>query len=371
MADQFGEKTHDATPFRRQKAREEGQVAKSNDLASAIMLIAALLALMWAGRGMAEFLGDYTIAQLGEPPSVEVDLRLATVAWSRAMSGLAKSFLPLFGVLVVVALAANIGQVGFLFLPAKLAPDPNRINPLKGLQRMFSMNSAMRLAFGVFKIIVVAAVALGSLVARHQQILAAAELQVQQLALFVGDVTFWTVLYVGVALLVLAILDYAYQRWKFESDIRMTTQEMREEMKTLQGDPQILARRRQVQRQLAMNRMGQAVPGADVVITNPTELAVALKYDFATMEAPLVIAKGAGLVAQKIRRLALENDIPIVERKELARFLYKHVEVNQVVPYEQYAAVAEVLKYVYDLKGKTLPAAAAHQPLSENSRLTS
>jgi flagellar biosynthetic protein FlhB len=139
----------------------------------------------------------------------------------------------------------------------------------------------------------------------------------------------------------------------------MTTQEMRVEMKSLQGDPQIAARRRQVQRQLALNRMEQSVPQADFIATNPTELAIAIRYDFATMAAPIVVAKGAGMVAQRIRRMALENDIPIVERKELARFLYKHVEINHPVPAEQYAAVAEVLKYVYELKGKPLPGAAA------------
>jgi flagellar biosynthetic protein FlhB len=220
------------------------------------------------------------------------------------------------------------------------------------------MNSAMRLAFGVFKIVIVAAVALSSLYARREEILASTVLELPQLAAFIADVVFWTLIYAGVALLVLAILDYTYQRWKYEQDIRMTTQEVREEMKTLQGDPHVIARRRQVQRQLAMNRMGQAIPQADVVITNPTELAIAIQYDMATMPAPIVVAKGAGLVAQRIRRTALENDIPIVERKQLAQFLYKHVEINQPIPTEQYAAVAEVLKYVYELKGKSLPTAA-------------
>jgi len=158
-----------------------------------------------------------------------------------------------------------------------------------------------------------------------------------------------------VALLILAMLDYAYQRWTYEQDLRMTSHEVREEMKTLQGDPQILARRRAVQRQLALNRLENSMPKADVVVTNPTELAVALQYDPEEMAAPLVVAKGAGVVAQRIRRLALENDIPIVERKELAQFLYKQLDVNQPVPAEQYAAVAEVLRYVYELKGKTLP----------------
>jgi flagellar biosynthetic protein FlhB len=170
------------------------------------------------------------------------------------------------------------------------------------------------------------------------------------------QVILWTCLKVGVALLILALFDYGYQRWKHERDLRMTAQEVREELKKLQGDPQIIARRRAIQRQLVLNRIGATVPKADVVVTNPTELAIAIQYDLETMEAPIVVAKGAGAVAQRIRRIALEHQVPIVERKELARALYRQVDVGRPIPPEQYAAMAEVLRYVYQLKGKTLPA---------------
>jgi flagellar biosynthetic protein FlhB len=156
---------------------------------------------------------------------------------------------------------------------------------------------------------------------------------------------------------VLALFDFAFQKWKHEQDLKMTQQEVRDEMKNLQGDPQIIARRKAVQRQLALNRMGDSVPKADVVVTNPTELAIAIQYDPDKMKAPVVVAKGAGVLAQRIRRLALENNIPVVERKPLAQLLYKEVDVNHPVPDESYAAVAEVLAYVYQLKGKTLPGA--------------
>ena len=168
------------------------------------------------------------------------------------------------------------------------------------------------------------------------------------------ETALWTCLKIGAALLVLALLDYGFQWWKHEQDLRMTTQEMREELKTLQGDPQIAARRKAVQRQLALNRIGTAVPKASVVVTNPTELAIAIQYDIETMAAPIVVAKGAGSVALRIRRLALEHNVPVVERKELARALYKHVEVGKPIPPEQYAAMAEVLRYVYQLQGKTV-----------------
>ncbi len=153
----------------------------------------------------------------------------------------------------------------------------------------------------------------------------------------------------------LAVLDYGFQWWKHERDLRMTTQEIREEMKNLEANPQMVARRKQVQRQLALHRISAAVPKADAVITNPTELAIAIQYDPEKMAAPIVVAKGAGLLAAQIRKLALEHGIPILERKPLAQALYREVEIDHPIPQDRYAAVAEVLAYVYQLKGKKIP----------------
>ena len=161
------------------------------------------------------------------------------------------------------------------------------------------------------------------------------------------------------ALFVLAILEFAFQKWKHEQDLMMTDQEVRDELKETEGDPQVTARRRMVQRQMMMQRAESKVPNADVVVSNPTELAIAIQYDPLTMPAPIVVAKGAGVLAQKIRRLALENGIPVVERKPLAQVLYKTVEVGDVIPADHYQAVAEVLRYVYQLQGKEIPKAAA------------
>ncbi|MEM6330378.1 MAG: EscU/YscU/HrcU family type III secretion system export apparatus switch protein, partial [Planctomycetota bacterium] len=208
---------------------------------------------------------------------------------------------------------------------------------------------------GLFKVIVVAAVSAASLWLHADQVMQASSLPVAELGALLATITLDTLLWVGAALFVLALADYAVQKWKHEQDLKMSHQEIKEEMKNMQGDPQVTARRRQVQRQMAMNRMGDSVPKADVVVTNPTELAVALQYDPQTMAAPIVLAKGAGVIAQRIRRLALENNVPVVERKPLARLLYKEVEVNHPVPNEAYAAVAEVLAYVYQLKGKKPP----------------
>jgi flagellar biosynthetic protein FlhB len=214
----------------------------------------------------------------------------------------------------------------------------------------------MRLGFGLFKVLVIGLVAGAVMWACRDDILRAGGLDMPQLGHFLVDITLKTILWVAAALVVLAIFEYALQRWKHEQDLMMTHQEVREEMKNLQGDPQIVARRRQIQRQMVLNRISSSVPKADVVITNPTELAVALQYEPHEMAAPIVVAKGAGVLAQRIRRLALENNVPIVERKPLAQLLYKEVEVGRPVPTESYAAVAEVLAYVYQLKGKTMPA---------------
>ena len=355
MPEQFGDKTHDATPHRRQQAREQGQVAKSQDLASAVNLIGAVLVLMFLGPPVVRFLYHLLQNQLGGQAWLRTDQPTAVFHWRATIWQLASVLAPVFGVMALVAIAAHVGQIGFILVPDKLAPDPKRINPLKGMQRIFSLAGMVRLLLGIFKVLIVASVGCWCVWKEHETVLGLATLEVPQIGLLIVRLTLSTCLWIGGALLVLALLDFAYQRWKHEQDLRMTTQEIREEMKTLQGDPQVLARRRAVQRQLVMNRLQNVVPQADVVITNPTELAVAIKYDPHEMAAPVVVAKGAGQLAQRIRQLAMEHDIPIVERKPLAQALYRQVDVQQAIPMEQYAAVAEVLRYVYQLKGKTVP----------------
>ncbi len=355
MAEQFGEKEHDATDHRRQQAREKGQVAKSQDLASAALLLAAVGALMLWGDGIAGLLANLMRSQLGGQVSLHASPQDLVAKGYDTIYALGKVMLPIFGVLVLVTLAVNLGQVGFLFLPDKLSADMSRINPLQGMKRIFSITNAARLGFGIFKIVIVGAIATWALWGEQEQILKLGGLSVGQIAAYLIEISLNTCFQIGVALLILAIIDYMFQRWKQEQDMKMTTQEVREEMKSLQGDPQVQARRKAAQRQLALNRMSSVVPQSDVVVTNPTELAIAIRYDHETMDAPVVQAKGAGVVAQRIRRLALENNIPVIERKELARALYKQVEIGKPIPAGQYAAMAEVLRYVYQLKGKTLP----------------
>lgn len=355
MADEQGEKSQDPTPHRRQQAREEGQVAKSQDLDSAVLLLVAAGSLLMLGAGIVEYLAILLRAHLAGPAWLTIDTNLAVVQWNGIMFDLARHVLPLLGLIMLAGIAINLAQGGFLYLPDKIAPDLTRLDPLKGFQRIFSMASVARLGFGVFKVIIVSAVAAVVLYKERDVVLGLTALSLPQIAAYLAEVLLWTTIKIGGALLILAVLDYGFQWWKQEQDLKMTSQEVREEMRQMEGDPQIAARRRQVQRQLVLNRMSDAVPKADVVVTNPTELAIAIQYDPEKMAAPIVVAKGAGHMAERIRRVALEHGIPIVERKPLAQALYKEVEVNHPVPQDKYAAVAEVLAYVYHLKGKKMP----------------
>ncbi|MBN2022549.1 MAG: flagellar biosynthesis protein FlhB [Pirellulales bacterium] len=357
MPEHDGEKTQEPTQHRRMEARKQGQVAKSQDLGSAILLLLGLLVLWMAGPHLIDYLGAYSAAQFGGPAWLTTDVDTVMVHWSSVMLGMAKYVLPILGLLLLAAIAENVLQIGFLFLPDKLAPDLSRISPMKGFGRLFSLASTMRLLFGLFKVLVIGAVAGASLYARREEILGLTALGLGESTVYLLEILLWTSVKIAIALLLLALLDFGFQRWKHERDLKMTPQEMREEMRNLEGNPEIRARRRQVQRQLAQSRTAKAVPKADVVVTNPTELAVAIRYDPQTMAAPIVVAKGAGLMAQRIRKIALENGIPIVERKPLAQALYREVDIDQPIPADKYAAVAEVLAYVYQLKGKKIPGA--------------
>lgn len=356
MADEeFGDKQHEATPHRRQQAREEGNVVKSQDLGSAALLVAGLLTLWYMGNGLAQSFGRIMREHLGGEAWVRLDVHDFLHALVRLCADVGLALLPILGMLVLTGILINLGQVGFLFLPQKLAMDWQRINPLSNASRIFSTTSAVHLGFGMMKVVLVATVAAISLWGERERLMILTDQEAGEIAVYLFSVSFWTSLKIGASLLTLAVFDYGYAYWKHEQDLMMSHQEMREEMKQQQGDPQVAARRKQVQRQLAMNRLSEVVPKADVVVTNPTELAIALQYDPDTMPAPIVLAKGAGVLAQRIRRLALENNVAVVERKELARALYANVDVNDAVPAEQYAAVAEVIRYVYQLKNKKLP----------------
>jgi flagellar biosynthetic protein FlhB len=355
VAESAGEKSFEATPHRRQEARDQGQVVFSQDLASAAMLMLAVLLMMMLGGRIVDFFAQLIQQQLSEVTELRASQETLVNSWIRIAYAAGIVLLPILGLLMLGGVLVNLFQIGLLWLPDRVAPDISRVSPMAGLKRIFSLSGTARLGFGLVKVLIVSGVAAIVLWMRWNDILRSTALDVGPLGKLMLDICISTSLWVALALLILAIFDYGLQRWKHEKDLRMTHQEVREEMKNLQGDPQVIARRRAIQRQMVVHRISNSVPKADVVITNPTELSVAVQYDPQEMAAPVVVAKGAGVLAQRIRRLALENNIPIVERKPLAQLLYKEVDIGKPIPTDAYAAVAEVLAYVYQLQGKKLP----------------
>ena len=237
MPEQHGDKSHEPTPHRRQKAREEGHVARSQDLGSAVLLLAGMLVLWMSSKAVIDFLGGYATRQLGGEAWLTADADFVVAQWAATLGALARCLLPILGLTMLVAIAVNLFQVGFLFLPNKLSPDVSRLSLIKGFGRLFSVANAARLAFGIFKILVVAGVAFASLYGERQKILGLGALAPPEIAAYLLNVLLWTTVRIGLALLLLAILDYAFQRWKHEQDLKMTPQEIREEMKHLEGDP--------------------------------------------------------------------------------------------------------------------------------------
>lgn len=355
MAEQGGEKTFEATPHRRQEAREKGHVAYSQDLSSALLLLLGVVGLMLLGGAVVQSCTALMQHHLSTVPEFIASTRTILHQWLGITLSLSAAVLPFMGLLMLGGILVSIGQVGFLWVPERIAPEFSRISVLNGARRILSLTGTARLAFGLVKVLLISVAAGATLWWRWDEVLRSGALDVPQLGQFLIGIALETLLWATVILVLLATLDYALQRWKYEQDLRMTHQEVREELKNLQGDPQIVARRRAIQRQMVLNRISSSVPKADVVVTNPTELAVAIQYEPADMAAPVVIAKGAGVLAQRIRQLALEHNIPVVERKPLAQLLYKEVEIGKPIPVESYTAVAEVLAYVYQLKGKKLP----------------
>jgi flagellar biosynthesis protein FlhB len=354
MAEGAGDKKHEATDYRRQQAREDGNVARSQDLGSAVLLLVGVLLLQNYGPPVAESLLRLLKDMEGNVSIITASSRDESALIVRQFTQAGSTLLPLMGGLLATSLIVHFVQVGPLWLPDKLSMDITRIDPIQGFQRLISITNVTRLGFGLLKIGLVTGILVLGVWGRWTEIQALGSAELATVGYFVWQIMIELCRNVAIALVMLAIVDYGFQRWKYEQDLRMTDEELREEMKMTQGDPHTKSRRRKVQRELAQQRLSVDVPKADVVVTNPTELAVALRYDPKTMKAPIVLAKGADLVAAKIRRLALEHGIPIVERKPLAQALFKQVDVGQAIPTTEYGAVAEVLKYVYQVKGRSM-----------------
>jgi len=380
MAEENGDKKHDPTPRRLEQAREKGQVAKSQDLAAAIVLLLAIILLMTFGQNIARDLLEYAQQMLVDPmllvPENQENDALAQSVKSLFHETVIKFMKPLsifFLALMFTAVAANILQIGFLWLPDKLAIDFTRLDPIKGFGRIFSMQSVVRFLMGIVKIVICAAVAWYAVEGSIGQILILSENETNQIASYLVWLLLLIALKVAVALVIIALIDLMYQRWKHMQDLRMTDQEIRDEIKNMIGDPQILQKRKQIQQEMARQQRAQGTQDADVVVTNPTHYAVAIKFDAQTMIAPEVVAKGADYMARQIKKIAAEHGIPVVERPALARALYAHVEIGQVVTYnnvtyEHFTMLGKVLEFAYSLVGRDLREEIIHRQRRREQR---
>ena len=346
------ERTEKATVKRREEARRKGQVAQSREIPSVLILMTAMGVFYFAGSWM-----FWNIAEVIGGVFERLDtLRFEAVSDASAFSAeiFKKAFIILISFFVpvlIAGMAGNIGQIGLEFHGEPLRPKLKKLNPISGMKKLVSIKALVELVKSIFKVVVVGAIAYGVIRTETVEFPGLMQQEVGDILIFIGKLAFKVFFFVCLALILLAILDYVYQRWQYEQDLKMTKQQVKDERKQHEGDPRVKSRIRKVQMEMAARRMMEAVPEADVVITNPIHLAVALQFDAAKMVAPVVVAKGAGHLAERIKEIAGNHQVPIVEDKPLAQALHKMVEIGEYIPAELYRTVAEVLAYVYRLKG--------------------
>ncbi len=350
----FQEKTENATDKRREKAREEGQVAKSAEIASVLILMVGIFVLTVFGAYFYPKLMQILegISHFKTIPVVDNQFCISLL--NKSVVYFLVFVLPVMGAVFLAAFLANYAQVGFHPSSKTISPKLSKFNIINGFKRLLSLKSFVELVKSILKLTVIGTVAYFAVRGEIDAILKLYDAEVAYIFLYVLKGFFKIFMWVLIIMIVVAVLDFVYQKWQYEKDLKMTKQEVKEEHKESEGDPQVKSRIRSIQMQAARKRMMRAVPEADVVVTNPTHLAVAIQYDPLSMEAPLVVAKGAGLVAERIKTLAAENSVPVVENRELARNLYKSIDVGEPIGSEFFRGVAELLAYVYKLKGKAM-----------------
>lgn len=353
-----GEKTEPATTKKLDDARKEGNVAKSKDIVSAVALLTSFVVLKVTigniGTGLMKIytLAYNRIALFANPRSDEINYNsVVSIAKDMAIEGF-KLVIPIFALMFIIAFVGDLVQVKWKITAKPLQPKSSKINPLKGFKRIFSMQSLVNFAKSLALVIIISFVVFQTIKTKRGVLLNLYEISLLEALGVIGNLVFSLAIKICAVYLIVGVADFAYQKIKFKNDMMMTKQEVKDEFKDAEGDPKIKGQIKQRMRQASMRRMMQDLPNADVVITNPTHFAVALKYESEKNEAPVVLAKGEDYLAQKIKEKARENNIEIVENKPLARALYANVDVGQEIPEELYQAVAEVLAYVYGLKNK-------------------
>jgi flagellar biosynthesis protein FlhB len=344
------ERTESATPRRRDEVRRRGQAARSSEIGPVAALLAGFMFLRYWGESLVLAMVDVmrgSFRNLAQPEMTVESVMAATQTFSLMM---AVAVLPVFLLMICLGLASNFLQVGFLLTLKPLQPDFSRLNPLEGAKRLVSKRSLVELLKAIAKLAIVMFVVYQVLIGRLEMLLALPLIPFPTSIVLIVGMAFDAGIWAGAVLLLLAAVDYGYQRFAFEQQIKMSREEVREEFKQTEGNPVIRQRVRQLQRAAAQRRMMQAVPTADVVITNPTHFAIALQYDGKSMRAPRVIAKGQDLIAQQIKKVAAEHGVPMMENRPLAQALYKTCEIGQEIPGDLYAAVAEILAFVFRLR---------------------
>ena len=348
----FEERTEEPSPKRRQEAREKGNVAKSTEINSVLVLLMGLLTLRVLGPWIYEQIVGTTIKSFQMISQSTLNQTSLISYFRESVITFLKLSLPVSLLILFVGISANVIQIGFLLTIQPIMPNLEKINPLSGLKRMFSLRSIVEAVKSILKMTIIGIVAYLTIKGEFSNMLTLCNASVGAIWLFILDVGYTIVFRIALVLIVLAIFDFIYQRFEHEKKLKMTHQEVKEERKQMEGDPQVKARIRSLQREMARRRMMEEVPKATVVVTNPTTLAIAIRYESSEMETPRVIAKGKYHIAEKIKEIAKKENIPVVEDKPLARAMFDQVEPGDEIPIEFFNAVAEILSYVYKLKNK-------------------
>ncbi|KKE78385.1 flagellar biosynthesis protein FlhB [Oceanobacillus caeni] len=342
-----GEKTEKATPKKRQDQRKKGKVSKSQDVNTALLLLFCIIGLIVFGNymlGQMLNLYEYTFTEL-------INWNITEGTTQRLFTGVVleagKIVAPIMVLGLIGGLVANLSQVGFLFTTEPLKFDLKKIDPVQGAKRIFSIRALVELLKSLLKITFIGSITFFIIWIYKDDMLMTAFLNAHGALTFFSKVTMTMAIAAIITLLFLSIFDYAYQRFDYEKNMRMSKQDIKDEYKNMEGDPLIKSKRKAIQREMATRRMMSEVPNADVIITNPTHFAIAIKYDEKIATAPYVLAKGTDQTALKIKEIAKENNIHMVENKPLARSLYKVIDVGDVIPEAFYQAIAEILAYVY------------------------
>ena len=348
----YQEKTEKPTPKKRKDVRKKGEVAKSRELPSVAVLMSAIAALIVFGSYINTQVQFVMKRALSHPEINVLSVPENFMIFSKEIIVLLiYAVIPVMTAVFIAAILSNILQVGFVLSGELIKPKFSKLNPIKGFQRLFSKQSVMELIKSLLKLAIIGGIAYITIKGEIENIMIIGRMEVKAIYTYILTASIKLSIKCTLAMIFLVVIDYAFQKWEFENKIKMTKQEIKDEIKKTEGDPLVKSRIKSIQMDMARKRMMQAVPQADVVVTNPTHLALALKYDNMLMSAPKLLAKGAGQIAQRIKAVAEKHEIPVVENKELAHSLYRLIEIGQEVPPALYQAVAEVLAYIYKLKG--------------------